>query len=57
MRTVFLAMHRAVKTIWAIFFSVVTLSKLPNKHTKGEVGMLHFRHFDKSRMNRMHETR
>lgn len=31
--------------MWAVFISVVTSSKLPNKHTKGRLEILHFRHF------------
>ncbi len=36
MRTVFLAMHRAVKAMWIVLPSVVTPSRSPNKQTKGE---------------------
>ncbi len=48
MRTVFLAMHRAVKAMWIVLSSVVTPSRSPNKQTKGEAGIEHLRHFDKS---------
>ncbi len=46
MRTVFLAMHRAVKAMWIVLPSVVTPSRSPNKQTKGEAGIEHLRHFE-----------
>ncbi len=41
-------MHRAVKAMWIVLSSVVTPSRSPNKQTKGEAGIEHLRHFDKS---------
>ncbi len=41
-------MHRAVKAMWIVLPSVVTPSRSPNKQTKGEAGIEHLRHFDKS---------
>ncbi len=44
-------MHRAVKAMWIVLSSVVTPSRSPNKQTKGEAGIEHLRHFDKSSQN------
>ncbi len=41
-------MHRAVKAMWIVLPSVVTPSRSPNKQTKGEAGIEHLRHFEKS---------
>ncbi len=41
-------MHRVVKAMWIVLPSVVTPSRSPNKQTKGEAGIEHLRHFDKS---------